>query len=138
MKDVLIIIISVILFYSFTLLIFRLADNDKRRVIKWARKLNGSLCILSVCFFGLDTYTDGLESSMDLHKPNSLWLVFFNLLFFMCIRVVNWGHLRLESGKIRSKFNREYTERQGNFLLMLSIIGGPLITYGIIISYFNL
>lgn len=104
MKDVLIIIISVILFYSFTLLIFRLADNDKRRVIKWARKLNGSLCIFSVCFFGLETYTDGLESSMDLHKPSSLWLVFFNLLFFMCIIVINWGHLRLEIGKIRSKF----------------------------------
>lgn len=72
MKDALIIVLSVILFYSFSLLIFRLADNDKRRVIKWARKLNGSLCIFSVCFFGFETYADGLESSMDLHRPNSL------------------------------------------------------------------
>lgn len=138
MKDVLIIGISVIIFYCISLLIFRLADNDRKRVIMWARKLSGSLFILSVFFGGFETYTDGLDSVMDIHKLNSLWAVFFNLLFFVCIIGVNWTHSRLESGKIRRKFNRDYTERQGNFVLMLSMIAGPILTFVSIVSYFNL
>ncbi len=133
MNAVIIITISVIIFFGISWIIFRLADYDRKRVIMWARKLIGFLFILSVLFFGVETIKD--DTSINLHKTSSLWVVLFNLFCFVVIIIVNWTNTRLESGKIRRKFNRDYVERQGNMMLMLSMITGPVLTFYSIFNY---
>lgn len=133
MNAVIIITISVIIFFGISWIIFRLADYDRKRVIMWARKLIGFLFILSVLFFGVETIKD--DTSINLHKTSSLLVVLFNLFCFVVIIIVNWTNTRLESGKIRRKFNRDYVERQGNMMLMLSMITGPVLTFYSIFNY---
>jgi hypothetical protein len=135
MRAIIFVSIYVLIFCCISLIIFRKADGDRNRIIFWAKNLYVFLNIISFALLGLETYKLGAKMSINLQKSNILLLAIFNFLFFLMILLVSWTQSRIINGKVKGKYRVEYIQRKGNFLLMISVIAGPILNCYFIYNY---